>query len=316
MQKKLDALEAQIQKQDDQIVDLLGFVRRPLEIKTPPDIKARLDPVLEAQLQKQNDQMIDLISSVKRPFELKAPVDVKARVEPTEISLLQSVEQFAPVGSAGIASIAALIAACTYWANRRSSSNTHMHGVFRDYLKLRFDYHHKVQERPADQQKLLTTAPLNNAAGETLPLQLGGIELYALEEIFAWINTWTTKLGAKLFPAQRDIQESWENTIKAHLKLYPEDVKENIVNFPECYRISFLEFAEPIINDPKVTEIVKKQLAAYEAGEKRPAGEWESYPPAGTLPTAPVPPSSASGADGSGTPARIGQPPGKSGAPC
>ena len=303
VQKKLRALEGQIQKQNDQIVDLLAFIKRPLEIKMPVDIKARIDPALEAQIQKQNDQIIGLISSIKTPFEIKSPVEVKARVEPAETSSEQRLEQRAPVVSAAIALTAALIAALAYWANRRSSSNTHMHGVFRDYLKLRFDYHQKVQEKTEDQRKLLTAVPLDNEAKETLPQQLGGIELYALEEMYVWTNTWTSKLSAKIFPSQKDIREAWQNTIKLHIQLYPKDVEANLVRFPECYGIKFLEFAEPVLNSPEVTEVVKKQLACYRACGKRPAGKWDSYPPVGSLPAASAPSGSASGAAGSG-PAR------------
>jgi hypothetical protein len=272
MQKKIEGLEAQLLKHNEQIVALTAFAQRPVEVKAPADVRARLD----------NEQLAALMALAQRPVELKA------RLEPTETSFTQSAEQAAPLASAGIALTAAVIALGAYLLNKRSTSNTHMHGVFRDYLKMRFDYHQKILEKSEPQQKVLTEAPLNNA-GETLPQQLGGIELYALEEIFVWSNTWTAKLRSRISPHQRDILKAWENTIKSHIRLYPEDVKGNVVQFRECYGITFLMFVASVLRSPEVTEVVEEQLAAYQAGRERPAGTALSCCPRGTVTGSPVP---------------------------
>ena len=170
-----------------------------------------------------------------------------------------------------------------------------MHGVFRDYLKLRFDYHMKVQEKNENQQKLLTETHVNQA-GEKLPEQLGGIELYALEEMFLWINSWAIKLRAALFPSQRDVREAWENTIKLHVLLYPEDVEANLLRFPECFGIKFLEFVKPEVN-----KIVDDHRAAYRAGRNRSTLNANSYYLGRNPPAAPVSSGSASKGAGSNT---------------
>ena len=43
MQKKIEGLEAQLLKHNEQIVELTALAQRPVEVKAPVDLKARLE---------------------------------------------------------------------------------------------------------------------------------------------------------------------------------------------------------------------------------------------------------------------------------
>jgi hypothetical protein len=75
-----------------------------------------------------------------------------------------------------VAMFAGVIALRPYIYNTRAAANAQMHGLFRDYLRLRFDY-------------LSGNTTVKSAAGnlsETPHSQLVGLKLYALEEMYAW----------------------------------------------------------------------------------------------------------------------------------
>lgn len=186
-----------------------------------------------------------------------------------EISFLRPLSQIAPIVSACVAVIAASVAYVAYRRTKINAAAAHMHGVFKDYLKLRFDHHQKLLEKGVDYAKSTASVSLNNS-GETLAHQLAGIQLYALEEIFFWL-----KERKKLNPAskkEKDVQNAWRSTIASHLTQYPADIAASIDIFAECYSVEFLEYVSSILNIPEVTSIVKEHRMAISQGNTRPGG--------------------------------------------
>jgi len=170
-----------------------------------------------------------------------------------------------------IAAFAAAIAFIAYQLNKINAAKTHIHGLFRDYLKLRFDYHQKQLEKGKTAEA--SAVPLNTS-GETLAEQLAGIELYVLEEIFLWLeeskNKWIQKLPLSLSP-ELDT-EAWRATIASHIAQYPDEVAKSVRNFAECYSVEFLVCIASVLKMPDITEIVKKHVEAKRAGRPRQLG--------------------------------------------
>src|SRR4051794_18403675 len=77
-----------------------------------------------------------------------------------------------------VAIFGGIVALRAYIFNTRAAANTQMHTLFRDYLRLRFDYSTR------DAGKGAAIGQLN----ETILAQLTGLKLYALEEMYLWIR--------------------------------------------------------------------------------------------------------------------------------
>lgn len=149
--------------------------------------------------------------------------------------------------SLGVAGLA--LAWLGYVRTSRAESAQHMHGLFRDYLKLRIENAHAVPGR----------------AGTDGLGQIIGFKLYTLEEMFFW--TWrrcnwfhracwnmpcVKLLG--FVRRQRDEVESWQHTIAYHLcsngaesERTGVESKESLVRHNQCYSLEFLAFAHRVL---------------------------------------------------------------------
>jgi hypothetical protein len=261
--------------------------------------------VIDNRIDEQDRKMHDTVNELKSKLEaVSVQIDVLQRTakytvdrqtEDDNMSSLKRASQTAPIFSAGIAVIsaviaviAALVAYRNYRINKTNAAATHMHSVFKDYLKLRLDYHQKIVEK-GDAYKNNTDVQKLNNSGETLAEQMAGILLYALEEIFFWLKA--RKKDKLLFKGshskqdEQDIQDSWRDTIASHLTQYPGEVAASVDIFAECYSVEFLEYVASVLKMPEINEIVERHKKAKERGEQRPRGfAIRSYlPPSYTL---------------------------------
>lgn len=162
---------------------------------------------------------------------------------------------------AGIVAFFGLVVAfISYRRASEDAASQHMHGLFRDYLKLRLDYVSKSSDldQPFDRQLL-------------------AFKLYTLEEMFAW--TWRrhgvasrvwcrvcanmgilTKIFRQIFvflrirDSKRDSIESWQKTISYHLCVESVghdrngvESRDSLAMYNECYGIMFLAFAYRVL---------------------------------------------------------------------
>lgn len=175
------------------------------------------------------------------------------------------------------------VALRTYLAGAQSAANAEMHGLFRDYLRLRFDYALHAAETPP---KAGGEAVPSSRLSESLLDQLAGLKLYALEQMFAW-----TRREERLFVIfpldnsrrshQGDVINSWKATILVHARQENAGVRKSIINYTRCYSVDFLEFIAADWKDDGLKTIVAKHRDALERKCKRPPGRLEEAPLSG-----------------------------------
>ncbi len=234
----------------------------------PNSIKSNIE-ILNSQMSEQNRRLEDMntqISEQNRKLE-----DMHKNQEELNKEFLQRASHIAPLISAIIAAVAVVVASIAYRRNKLNAANTHMHGVFKDYLKMRFDHHQKLLEKGETYQRDTAAKPLNNSE-ETLAVQLAGIQLYALEEIFFWLKKRENKILFRFSRSEQDIYKSWQSTIASHLTQYPTDIAASVVIFAECYSVEFLEYVASVLRISEINLLVNRHKEAKECGKPRPPG--------------------------------------------
>jgi hypothetical protein len=127
-----------------------------------------------------------------------------------------------------IALLAFLVGLATLLSNARTARLQHMHDMFRDYLKLQFEYNKAVGE--------------GNTNRKALRGNLGGFKMYSLEEMTLWLRrerAW--RLVYFWSPFHYDHIKSWQATVDWHLgQSSPEDF-EDFEESIDCYGPDFIE---------------------------------------------------------------------------
>ena len=180
---------------------------------------------------------------------------------------------FATILGFFVAIFAGVVALRAYISNTRAAANAQMHGLFRDYLRLRFDYaSHTIDEKATE-----------NPLGEQLLSQLAGLKLYALEEMYVWIRREEGLLRSFAgFPLrkterryQQDIINSWKATILTHTHQEEAAVLASIVDYTRCYSVEFLKFLASDWKHGELTRLVERHSIAVNEGHERPPGRLE-----------------------------------------
>lgn len=134
-----------------------------------------------------------------------------------------------------LAFIAAWIAYASHRRSAKDAAASHMHGLFRDYLRLRMEWSRQTDRREGD------------GIG-----QLISFKLYTLEEMYAWVDRHRPWKPIRwLYPYTMSNIRGWEETIIYHLK---EDAVTGAPDMParsigslseysRCYGDKFLLFA-------------------------------------------------------------------------
>ena len=180
-----------------------------------------------------------------------------------------------------VAIFAGVVALRAYISNARAAANAQMHGLFRDYLRLRFDYASHTTDEDA-------TAKTH---GEKLLPQLAGLKLYALEEMYVWTRReegflrsfagFPLRKNERLY--QRDIINSWKATILTHTHQEEVAVLESIEDYTRCYSVEFLKFLASDWKNDELTRLVERHSKAVNEGHERPLGRLERGDPENPL---------------------------------
>jgi hypothetical protein len=141
-----------------------------------------------------------------------------------------------------LAFAAGVITFISYRASNRAAENAHIHSLFNDYLRIRFDHCLHVD----------STAPRTRAmptkASDPVEDEVASIKLYVLEEMWAWIDRqrrdplrilhWSPGGRRRL----EETLEAWEATILSHVDDDEIMVLTSIHAFTPCYSLGFLDF--------------------------------------------------------------------------
>jgi hypothetical protein len=139
---------------------------------------------------------------------------------------------------------AGIIAFISYRATNRSAENAHMHTLFSDYLRLRFDY---LMHKDMAVASAGATTGSSEPASE-LDEEVASIKLYVLEEMWVWIDRqesdplhllhWSPTSRARL----KESLQAWKATIFSHIDDDEDVVLLSIHRFTPCYSLGFLRF--------------------------------------------------------------------------
>lgn len=135
-----------------------------------------------------------------------------------------------------VAIIAGIVAFASYQQAASNNTMNHIHGLFRDYLRLRYEYSHS-----------LTTA--GGTDRERLEQQMVSFKLYVCEDIFAWCERERAKISSLFYPPyrtkarlrRRDLLEAWRTTLLFHVSREWAATHHNLVSNARCYTVQFLE---------------------------------------------------------------------------
>lgn len=146
-----------------------------------------------------------------------------------------------------VAVLAGLVALRTYRAANRNADNAHMHALFRDYLRIRFDH-----ELAASQ----------GSDGDGLRDEAASIKLYVLEEMWGWVaaqrrryHNWPLIRNFQRVSQRRQILDAWCATINSHIRGDEEEVLENLEDNRDCYSPEFLQYLADSFDDPRFQAI-------------------------------------------------------------
>jgi hypothetical protein len=154
---------------------------------------------------------------------------------------------------------AGVIAFISYRASNRASENSHMHALFNDYLRIRFDHCLHVNGQEASHAA-------KTSASSSLEEEVASIKLYVVEEMWAWIDRqrrdplhflhWSPSSRRRL----RETLEAWEATIFSHVDDDEVEVLTSLHYFTPCFSLGFLGFlADHWRHRPNFVAMVERQ---------------------------------------------------------
>lgn len=168
-------------------------------------------------------------------------------VDPTTPSLWETLANIATTLGFAAAFFGGLVALLSYRSANRAAESAHMHGLFREYLRMRFDYEMGASGAAAPAEPASTRRPEQSRYGAAE--QLAGLKLYALEEMWEWVRreerAWALKwpMSRTRASAERiDFLKAWRATILTHANEERVEVAESILGYTHCYGVPFLEF--------------------------------------------------------------------------
>jgi hypothetical protein len=115
------------------------------------------------------------------------------------------------------------VAVILYIGNAKATRLAHMHKLFGDYLRMRFDH-----------------SALGQSSGD-LHRQLTSFKLYSLEEMFHWVRKERSVFN---FPKRRRALDYWDETIRDHLNEDREKAAAEFDRSGSCYTREFITLWE------------------------------------------------------------------------
>ncbi|WP_146198078.1 hypothetical protein [Caulobacter endophyticus] len=172
-----------------------------------------------------------------------------------------------------VAVVGAYIALRTYTSAARDAANSHMHGLFRDYLRARLDV------------SLATLPEMPRFPNEPVSSQLTALKLYALEEMYTWVcreerlpREWfiLNPLDRARAKADReDFLAAWRRTILVHAGQEKDDVMKSFEDYASCYSMTFLRFINSGWQSRELAALIAIHQRAIDQGQQRPPGNLE-----------------------------------------
>jgi hypothetical protein len=167
--------------------------------------------------------------------------------------------------------IGAYLANASYKKSSKIADDQHMHGIFKDYLRLRYDF-----------EVYRLGLGLKPGAYQLKPLLYDVVasRLYAAEEMWLWVRRLEEgNRRRRKAEADRTIEiESWLATVVSHVvgEEPPEVTAYVLINYIRCYSLDFLEFVEKYLESDELTSVVIEQRQAVKDRLPRPAGRAET----------------------------------------
>ena len=134
---------------------------------------------------------------------------------------------FATVVGAPIAFAALIVGVATLLSSARAARLQYMHNLFKEYLRLEFEYNTVVGTGNQNKQKLRSN--------------LGGFKMYSLEEMLLWLQrerAWN--LIYFWSQTHRSHINSWQSTIEWHLDQSSEQDFAQFETAIRCYGKDFI----------------------------------------------------------------------------
>lgn len=216
-------------------------------------------------------------------------------------SLLQDLAHVAAIAGIFVALAAGLVAFLAFLASRRTADDAHMHGLFREYLKLRFEHAMALADElkrappssdvPTPEGHLAVEMPKQgieapHAGGpmkeamfiEDPAWQMIAYKLYVLEEMFYWVVRQEAILRRfRLLHSKRKRLEraaflnTWRATILTHARDNWRFGRFNFMHHGVCYGADFLVFvAGDWSEDAAFREWAHEHKKAESTGATRP----------------------------------------------
>ena len=146
-------------------------------------------------------------------------------------SLLSDAASFATIVGAPLALLALIVGVATLRTSARTARLQHMHSLFKDYLRLQFEYAQAIAQDKVDEAALRR--------------KLGSFKMYTLEEMHLWLRkerglNWRWLWG----PFRRRHIKAWEATIAWHLDDSSDEDFAELEKAQECYSEGFLKLVK------------------------------------------------------------------------
>ncbi len=158
-----------------------------------------------------------------------------------------------------LTALSAAVAALSYLASRRAAADSHMHMLFREYLKQRIDREVIAARDDVDMTRI--------------DREMRSSKHYALEEMYGWLaSQWPWGLWAPFVSRRRkEALIAWKNTIASHLRR--DELSDDFSMTADCYGRDFLEFAGNLSGSTTLTDVAKARRWKWRA-----LNDWDGLP--------------------------------------
>ncbi len=141
--------------------------------------------------------------------------------------VLADVASLATIIGAPLALLALVIGVATLRSGARAARFQHMHSLFKDYLRLQFEYSQAALQPGVDTTELRK--------------KLGSFKMYTLEEMYIWVRK---ERGLNLrwlwSPFRKRYIDGWQATIDWHLDDSSDEDFAELAKATACYGSGFL----------------------------------------------------------------------------
>jgi len=187
-----------------------------------------------------NKESLWLVAPILLALAVAVPWLISLSVSPDLAQRAQFFSNIATVVALAAASAGVILGFRQYSFDARARRTAHMHSLFGDFLRMRFDLILKGDELPSG---------LIKVAGEEVDVDevMLSFRLYTLEELHEWVRLESRHRGGAFastdeMASQDHYLEGWRNTIKVHLRSVEKSLPSYFKKHADCYGSAFLGF--------------------------------------------------------------------------